>query len=141
MIAETYTGLNGRRYTVFKPGVEKWSAQRLRAWFTGKPKPRLADNAPPPLTAAEQAALEAKDRAYDAMWWRHHRAQQQPASEPKIAPVTVFPLLGLRAPFSRADVTRAFRRQSLKMHPDHGGDPIAFRWLLAERERALAVVG
>jgi hypothetical protein len=51
---------------------------------------------------------------------------------------TVFAMLGLRHPFTRQDVQRAFRTKSLRLHPDHGGDPDFFRSLVSARDRALA---
>jgi hypothetical protein len=62
----------------------------------------------------------------------------RPPPPPPIEP-NVFPLLGLRTPFTRAEVVTAFRRQSMKLHPDHGGNAGLFRMLLAERERASAI--
>jgi len=47
-------------------------------------------------------------------------------------------LLGLRHPFTRQDVQRAFRAKSLTAHPDHGGDADFFRSLMSARDRALA---
>ena len=49
-----------------------------------------------------------------------------------------FATLGLRHPFTRQDVHRAFRAKSLRAHPDHGGDPDFFRLLVSARDRALA---
>jgi hypothetical protein len=51
---------------------------------------------------------------------------------------TDFAMLGLRHPFTRQDVQRAFRAKSLRAHPDHGGDPDFFRSLMDARDRALA---
>ena len=51
---------------------------------------------------------------------------------------TAFAMLGLRHPFTRQDVHRAFRAKSLGAHPDHGGDPDFFRSLMNARDRALA---
>jgi hypothetical protein len=51
---------------------------------------------------------------------------------------TDFAVLGLRHPFTRQDVQRAFRAKSLRAHPDHGGDPNFFRSLMNARDRALA---
>src|SRR5262249_31056442 len=49
-----------------------------------------------------------------------------------------FAMLGLRHPFTRQDVQRAFRAKSQRLHPDHGGDPDFFRALVSARDRALA---
>jgi hypothetical protein len=51
---------------------------------------------------------------------------------------TDFAMLGLRHPFTRQDVQRAFRAKSQRLHPDHGGDPDFFRSLVSARDRALA---
>jgi hypothetical protein len=51
---------------------------------------------------------------------------------------TDFAMLGLRHPFTRQDVQHAFRAKSLRLHPDHGGDPDFFRSLVSARDRALA---
>jgi hypothetical protein len=58
---------------------------------------------------------------------------------PPPPPAAVFPLLELRAPFTRVEVIAAFRRRSMELHPDHGGSTAMFRMLLAERERAMAM--
>jgi hypothetical protein len=58
---------------------------------------------------------------------------------PEPPPVTVFPLLKLRAPFTRAELAAAFRRRSMELHPDHGGNAALFCMLIAERDRALRV--
>ena len=57
------------------------------------------------------------------------------------APSAVFPLLKLRAPFTRAEAIAAFRRRSMELHPDHGGDTAIFRTLLSERRRAMEIAG
>ena len=47
-------------------------------------------------------------------------------------------MLGLRHPFTRQDVHRAFRTKALEAHPDHGGDPDFFHSLVIARDRTLA---
>ncbi len=47
-------------------------------------------------------------------------------------------LLGLKAPWTRADVMNAFRREIQKHHPDRGGDPAIFRLVIEAKDRALA---
>lgn len=47
------------------------------------------------------------------------------------------PLLVLTPPFDRKDVLRAFRRRSLQLHPDHGGQASEFRQLVVEKNQAL----
>jgi hypothetical protein len=61
-------------------------------------------------------------------------AYVEPAPDPNY-----FHLLELRRPFTRDEVIAAYRQQAKRYHPDHGGWTEAFRELLAERERALAV--
>ena len=56
------------------------------------------------------------------------------------APSTDLAMLGLRHPFTRQDVHRAFRAKALEAHPDRGGDPDIFRSLLIARDRTLADV-
>jgi hypothetical protein len=60
-----------------------------------------------------------------------------PQERPPPDPVIVFPLLNLRTPFTRNELVTAFRRRSMELHPDHGGNAALFRMLLAERKRAL----
>jgi hypothetical protein len=111
MREETYVGMDGRSYVRFTPGQKRGFWGMFARQTYIPPAPPPAD--PPPYQ-----------------------------SPPHVEPITdAFPLLGLRAPFKRADVIGAFRRQSLKMHPDHGGDAARFRALLAERDRAMVVVG
>jgi hypothetical protein len=62
----------------------------------------------------------------------------EPAPPPR-PPIVVFPLLKLRAPFTRAEAVTAFRRRSMELHPDHGGNAALFRMLVAEHDRALAM--
>jgi hypothetical protein len=49
-------------------------------------------------------------------------------------------LLGLSGEFTRADVRRAFKAKAKLMHPDQGGDTIAFQELVGARDRVLAAV-
>jgi hypothetical protein len=93
-------------------------------------------------------------------WWRHWQHESRlragwrfapypayatppppvPTSVAHVAPVAaIFPLLKLRAPFTREEAVAAFRRRSLVLHPDHGGSAALFQMLLAERDRALRV--
>lgn len=71
----------------------------------------------------------------------HQPPPPPPEPPPTVAPApaAVFPLLGLRAPFSRTEVSAAFRRQAQRCHPDHGGSAVLFRALVAERQNALAL--
>jgi hypothetical protein len=90
-------------------------------------------------------------------WWRHWQHESRragwrfvpdpayaapprpmPAPPAHVEPVAaIFPLLKLRAPFTREEAIAAFRRRSLVLHPDHGGSAALFQILLAERDRAL----
>ena len=54
-----------------------------------------------------------------------------------VAPRQFFPILGLHFPCTRQEITAAFRRRSKELHPDHGGNPAAFRALMAERASAM----
>lgn len=45
--------------------------------------------------------------------------------------------LGLLPPYSIADVKKAFRVKAVRLHPDAGGDPVAFKALHFAYERAL----
>jgi hypothetical protein len=69
------------------------------------------------------------------------RSSPEPEPPPHIVPEAVrpavFPLLKLCAPFTRAEAIAAFRRRSMELHPDHGGNTTVFRMLLTERKRAL----
>jgi hypothetical protein len=47
-------------------------------------------------------------------------------------------LLGLGPTYTRADVMASFRRRAFELHPDQGGDPVAFDRLVEARMRALA---
>jgi hypothetical protein len=50
-----------------------------------------------------------------------------------------FPLLQLPPGFAQQDVRHRFRACARELHPDHGGDAVQFRALIAERDRALAL--
>jgi DnaJ domain len=50
---------------------------------------------------------------------------------------SVWERLGLSHKASRADIRQAFKALALSMHPDHGGDPAAFRALRQAYEEAL----
>lgn len=63
-----------------------------------------------------------------------------PPKQPPAPPEPlVFPLLKLHTPFTRDELRAAFRRRSMELHPDHGGDAGLFRMLVAERQRAMAI--
>nr|WP_272507393.1 DnaJ domain-containing protein [Salinibacter ruber] len=48
--------------------------------------------------------------------------------------------MGLDRSATEDDVRQAFRARSKKLHPDHGGDPAAFRRLRGAYEDALEAV-
>jgi molecular chaperone DnaJ len=52
----------------------------------------------------------------------------------------MFAALGLGLEASAPDVVRAFRRRAMEVHPDHGGDPEAFKRLVRVRDAALAAL-
>lgn len=47
-------------------------------------------------------------------------------------------IVGVRTDAERWEIERAFRKRALLVHPDRGGDPAAFRELLAARDRLLS---
>jgi hypothetical protein len=51
-----------------------------------------------------------------------------------------FRVLGLTPPCTVKQVRTAFREQARKHHPDHGGDPEAFRRLVSHYEAAVKLV-
>jgi hypothetical protein len=60
--------------------------------------------------------------AYEATHWRRFHGDSQLGQSPGY-----LKLLGLTAPFAKADVIRAFRKAARQHHPDKGGDPDQFR--------------
>ena len=58
------------------------------------------------------------------------RAQPEPGS--------IWSVLGVEPNASVAQIRLAFRQRALITHPDHGGDPEAFRALGRARDEALA---
>ena len=52
-------------------------------------------------------------------------------------PNAVSELVMTGSTFLHGDVLVDFRRRSMELHPDHGGDAGVFRMLVAERKRAL----
>ena len=87
-----------------------------------------------PRRARLDQRAKLKDREY-----RHTYAEHR-GSNSHGAPSTDLAMLGLRHPFTRQDVNRAFRAKALEAHPDRGGDPDIFRSLLIARDRTLADV-
>lgn len=60
---------------------------------------------------------------------RRARAEPEPGS--------IWQVLGVEANASVAQIRAAFRQRALVVHPDHGGDPEAFRALGRARDEAL----
>jgi hypothetical protein len=81
-----------------------------------------------------KAKLEEEHREYRHTYAEHLGINSDGASS------TDLTMLGLRHPFTRQDVHRAFRTKALEAHPDHGGDPDFFHSLVIARDRALADV-
>ena len=46
-------------------------------------------------------------------------------------------ILGVTAKATDAEIKRAFRKRAIETHPDHGGDPEAFRALQQAYEKAM----
>jgi DnaJ-class molecular chaperone len=44
-------------------------------------------------------------------------------------------ILGVREGFAKQDLETAYRRASLKAHPDRGGDPVEFKRVVAANEK------
>ena len=82
-----------------------------------------------------KAKLEEEHREYRHTYAEHLGVNSDGVSSTDLA------MLGLRHPFTRQDVHRAFRTKALEAHPDHGGDPDFFHSLVIARDRALADVG
>lgn len=53
------------------------------------------------------------------------------------APASLWSILGVEPDASVLEIKRAFRARALTTHPDHGGDPAAFRALHGAYEKAL----
>lgn len=81
----------------------------------------------PPFTAAELTAAAAPG-ASNAVF---------PRRAPAVTAVSLWDVLGVDPKASVLDIKRAFRRRALETHPDHGGDPAAFRALHQAYERAI----
>ena len=81
-----------------------------------------------------KAKLKEEHREYRHTYAEHLGVNSNGASSTDLA------MLGLRHPFTRQDVHRAFRAKALEAHPDHGGDPDFFHSLVIARDRTLADV-
>lgn len=125
------------------------------AWWTGEP--RVAPFRPPDashggLPTLEEALAQAEHRAerylvliepyWARAWNRVLRGERPPprplppaARPPRLRLISAWEHLGLAKGASLAEVKAAFRQRALLSHPDHGGDPDAFRALHAAYER------
>jgi hypothetical protein len=86
------------------------------------------------------AAKRAEERQSQKIWAETEALKRAKIQEHQERIMVLEPhlLLGLKAPWTRADVMTAFRREAQKHHPDRGGDPAMFRRLIEARDRALA---
>lgn len=50
-------------------------------------------------------------------------------------------ILGLRPPYTRADVLKAYKRAVLAHHPDHGGSEAAFKRAVDAKNELIGVLG
>lgn len=99
------------------------------------------------LTPGERAAEDAEmrrlwervERILGADWQRRFRAPT-PRRDEGIEPAAALRELGLGLDATASDVARAFRRRAMETHPDHGGDPEAFKRLVRVRDAALAAL-
>jgi hypothetical protein len=82
----------------------------------------------------QKAKLEEEHQEYRHAYAEHRGFNSDGASSTDLA------MLGLRHPFTRQDVRRAFRAKAWEAHPDRGGDPDFFRSLVIARDRSLAGV-
>lgn len=82
-------------------------------------------------------------RAFDQMWWEQYwrpgTAPPPPAMQVPLA--DAIKLLGVPVNFTREDIIAAFRRKSLRCHPDQGGTAEQFIALVKARDRLLASLG
>lgn len=82
----------------------------------------------PPFTPAELLAAASPHA-------EHPLSARKPS--PSSAPASLWTVLGVDPKASPLEIKRAFRQRALTTHPDHGGDPDAFRALHAAYEKAL----
>jgi hypothetical protein len=87
------------------------------------------------------AAKHAEERQSQKIWAETEAFRRANIQEHQERIMVLEPnllLLGLKSPWTRADVLTAFRREAQKHHPDRGGDPAMFRRLIEAKDRALA---
>ncbi len=61
-----------------------------------------------------------------------------PRARPEPEPGSIWRVLGVEPDADVTQIRAAFRQRALITHPDHGGDPEAFRALGRARDEALA---
>ncbi len=61
---------------------------------------------------------------------RASTAHETPGASSEPDPASVWTILGAPPHANEAELKLAFRRRALETHPDHGGDPDAFRRLI-----------
>lgn len=76
-----------------------------------------------------------KKIAGDAESGARHSSKRRPTKETPRA--SVWAILGIPAQSSVTEIKRAYRKRALETHPDHGGDPEAFRTVQRAYEEAL----
>lgn len=132
------------------------------AWWTGAPthtpfrKPDASSGGAATydeaLAAAEKAAhrtLHVVEPRWAQAWSRVIRelppwtsrqgAQPRPRrTAPRVEPPSLWTILGVTRGASAEELKAAYHRRALETHPDHGGDPDAFRALKAAYDRARA---
>lgn len=129
------------------------------AWWTGPPRfaPfRKPDASNGGMASMEEALAAAEARAdrylvmIDPYWaraWNRVLRGERPPPMPKprpqlrpdaVKPVSAWEMVGLPPGSTLAEVKAAFRQRALATHPDHGGDPDAFRALHRAYERLVA---
>ncbi|MDQ3032636.1 MAG: J domain-containing protein [Myxococcota bacterium] len=81
----------------------------------------------PPFTPAELLAAASPSAEHPLA----------PRAVPASSVASLWTVLGVEPRASVEEIKRAFRKRALTTHPDHGGDPAAFRALHGAYERAL----
>ena len=114
--------VHGTQTSLDRKGLERYG--RLRSGQT---------------TYYTDATKRAEERQSEKIWAETEAFRRTKAQERQERLVVLEPnlLLGLKAPWTRADVMTAFRREAQMHHPDRGGDPAMFRRLIEARDRAL----
>jgi hypothetical protein len=134
-----------------------WAVYRLIPWFDAiaaadhEPPERTPEWLPgegfaPTLAEALKAAYKLGRRLPEPKRVRHGDGDQYIRQIYKDyygsrLPFLDFPLLGISRNATRAEIMTAFRTLAKTAHPDAGGDAAAFRALVAEKDRALGMIG